>query len=476
MDQPFPLQSPGDLGLLRWEDVNQSALAPALNHSPIQASATSNIASLLSARSYPLSGSYISENVQNIEDLPLTDDAVPARRSPQQQTKKRTPSKSASRRHRKDQRRGSKTAASTAKECGKPGEAVQSAANEDPEERRRTQIRVAQRAYRNRQQATIKSLNNRVAHLETILENMSLTVLSFSDQLVQSGVLESYFGLTVNLRDTMKKFISLASEASADGGTHVPDETSQSAVSSQSSVSGAMTHPLPNISSPEPLDYGRLHNFTNSGFPHTLTPPANSGMDLPDFIAKLNMEALEQSYMALCNESIGMDQLRRHFGLVFSIFNREHLASYFKAVLHAQVSQKPLDGWDGVPFFRLGGAGTHHLGPSSLQGQNASLAYHRHQRCSVVEDPLSLVTADLQEQLKGEWFDLHDMEGFLRDKDVLLLLDTDEPRKGSSRNPKPIINVARLIPALLSRGVCLGRTPGFQREDVEEALQFSTIP
>lgn len=29
--------------------------------------------------------------------------------------------------------------------------------------------------------------------------------------------------------------------------------------------------------------------------------------------------------------------------------------------------------------------------------------------------------------------------------------------------------------ALISRGVCLGRAPGFQRDDVEKALHLSTI-
>lgn len=359
-------------------------------------------------------------------------------------------------------------------------------------QRRRTQLRLAQRAYRTRQQATIKGLGNRISHLETILESMSSTVLSFSEQLVESGVLESYSGLAVSLRDTMKTFLSLASEASPDGRARIPDEPSQTEEDEDSSPSSHLattTRSLPSISLPAPLDHTRSH-FTSAGVPRIVSSSASSLIGLSEFIERLNTEALYQSYLALSNQAIGLDQLQRPFGFILSMLDRETVASYAKAELDAIVNRKEVEGWERVPLFSLGGAGTHYPGPSSLQAQSEGIPSYSYRRWGIVEDPLDLVASDIQEDLEGDWFDLYDLEGYLRDKDLLLHLPTDEPRKFSST--QTIIHVARLIPgifvpcyisrqsiltfiALISRGVCLGRTPGFQRGDVEKALQFSTI-
>ncbi|KAL4879198.1 hypothetical protein BJY04DRAFT_194029 [Aspergillus karnatakaensis] len=359
-------------------------------------------------------------------------------------------------------------AASLAETSGKVHKAVRNTPIEDARERRRVQVRLAQRAHRNRHQETIKELDSRIAHLETIMENLSSNVLSFSDQLLQSGVLESYPNLTVNLRDTIKTIVSLASEAS-----HATDEPLPTQDSSASPFPGAKTRSLLHNAPSAPSGHTRPHNLTDAGFTPAPTAPAISSIEIPDFIEQLSLEALKQSYMALCDPSIGMDQLRRPFGLILSTLSREDLVSYVKADLDAQLSRKELEGWESVPFFQLGGAGTHHLGPSSLQGQNARLASHRHRRCRRVKDPLSLLTPDSIQALEGEWFDLHDLEGFLRETDVLLLLRTDGTMRVGLT--KPIVHVTGFIRELIRRGVCLGRSPGFQRGDVEKALQASTI-
>ncbi|KAI9035898.1 uncharacterized protein KD926_002652 [Aspergillus affinis] len=460
MDQSWPLQSFGDLPLFRWEDVNQNAPTSARNYPPIQDRAASDITSRLSTRSYPPPESYISETPQNQESC-LPSDAVPADHSHHQKTAKSSRFKSTPRRSVKFQGLQTKTGASSIQEPGKPRETVMKSPNDGPDERRRTQLRLAQRAYRTRQQATIKDLGNRISHLETILESMSSTVLSFSEQLVDSGVLESYSGLTVSLRDTMKTFLSLASEASPDSRVRIPDEPSQTEEQEDSSLSSHLattTRSLPSTSLPAFVDHDRPH-FTGSGIPPTVSSSANSFIGLSEFIERLNMEALYQSYLALSNQAIGLEQLQRPFGLILSMLDRETVASYAKAELDAILNRKSLEGWERVPLFSLGGAGTHYLGPSSLQAQSEGLPSYSHRRWDIVEDPLALVASDLQEDLEGDWFDLHDLEEFLRDKELLLLLPTDNPTKGSST--QTIIDVAPLI----SRGVCLGRTPGFQRGD-----------
>lgn len=305
------------------------------------------------------------------------------------------------------------------------------------------QIRLAQRAFRSRQREAVTGLNNRISQLETILDQMSLTVLSFSGQLVQSGVLASYSDLTAHLHDTIKTFHSLASEANPDRETQVSNVPSHSEDLPQSSFPGPITIPPSKIPPPSSLGRSGSDHFTSDSFPHTLESPRISVIELPEFIERLNLACLYQGKLALCDQSIGLYRLQKPFGFLFSMMNRERLTAYFKERLDAQVNQKPLDGWEEIPFFGLGSAGTHYPRPS-LQSQGVGYSCRGYHEWDMIKDPLSLVSPDTQEQLKGDWFDLQDLEGFLQEEDVNLILCSDEPNQGSPT--KTTINIARLMP------------------------------
>lgn len=260
-------------------------------------------------------------------------------------------------------------------------------------------------------------------------------MLLFSEQLVQSGVLRSQSALTTSLRDTMKTFLSLASGASLDNETRKPVDSNK-AIDSPLSPHQPRTKP-PSINIPLDLPLVGTGVYKSPVLPLTVNSPGTSIIEVSEFIERLLLAALYQGHLALSNPAIGLDQLQKPFGLIFSMMNRERLTSYFKAELYAQVSQKPLDGWEEVPFFRLGGAGTHY--PDGSTGAFVP----RYQRWGVVEDPLSLVSADLRRQLERDWFDLQDLEGYLRDKNVLLVVSAGEPTRCSEEQIN--INVSRFI-------------------------------
>lgn len=299
------------------------------------------------------------------------------------------------------------------------------------------QTRMAQRAYRSRQQATFEGLKSRNSLLETSMEKMSSAMLSFSAQLVQSGVLRSHPALTAKLRDTMKIFLSMASEASLDDGTRVPNSSNKTIDSPAALQGPTVNRPAPDIPLHLPMDGIEFYNPNSTVMSYTVTSSGISVLEVSGFIDRLLLAALYQGYLALCNPSIGLDQLQRPFGIIFSIMSRERLASYFKAELYAHASQKPLDGWEEVPLFRLGGAGTHY--PDRSMG-----AFVPHyQRWGTVEDPISLVKEDLRKQLEGDWFDLQDLKGYLQDKNVLLVAPAGEPAGYSKVQTN--INVSRFI-------------------------------
>ncbi|KAJ3485243.1 hypothetical protein NLG97_g6857 [Lecanicillium saksenae] len=84
--------------------------------------------------------------------------------------------------------------------------------NEGPGERRRKQIREAQRAYRQRKISQTAYLEERVKQLEGAIENMSSVVLSFSEELIGSNILCCQSDLTNRLRDALATCLSLVRE------------------------------------------------------------------------------------------------------------------------------------------------------------------------------------------------------------------------------------------------------------------------
>ncbi len=81
-------------------------------------------------------------------------------------------------------------------------------------QRRRTQIRLAQRAYRNRKDTAIQTLEKKVQQLKDNNEEMSNAFMQLHDFALSSGLLDRIPDFGRQLRETTEKFLSLAREAS----------------------------------------------------------------------------------------------------------------------------------------------------------------------------------------------------------------------------------------------------------------------
>ena len=168
-------------------------------------------------------------------------------------------------------------------------------------------------------------------------------------------------------------------------------------------------------------------------------------MEYPAFMDQLQMAIVYHGYLALASPSTTVQRLRRHFRLLFTCMDRGRMTSYFAAALHAKVSRTRLDKeWSEVPFFSLGGAGSHYAWAPTEAQQNAAL-FSRKPPWQTVLVPLSLFSADIQEELGGDWFDMQELECYLREKNVNLLVrppTTPEAKSGS----QGCVNVSRFIP------------------------------
>lgn len=87
-------------------------------------------------------------------------------------------------------------------------------------QRRRTQIRLAQRAYRERKETTISSLKNQSNQLYSVVEQMNRTFLRLIESLLKSGLLQlnAYLAQEVKaVTETFGSLVKTANEGQYDG-------------------------------------------------------------------------------------------------------------------------------------------------------------------------------------------------------------------------------------------------------------------
>jgi GAF domain-containing protein len=82
--------------------------------------------------------------------------------------------------------------------------------DETAADRRRTQIRLAQRAYRHRKETTISALKQQVAALQATIEQMNKTFLDLHDNLIEAGITTSHVRVARQLKMATQEFVSLA--------------------------------------------------------------------------------------------------------------------------------------------------------------------------------------------------------------------------------------------------------------------------
>lgn len=321
---------------------------------------------------------------------------------------------------------------------------------------------------------------------------MSTSVLSLSQRLVQSGALESNPELATHLHGTVLTCLRSVNEAGCERetpGAFPASEESPSTPSREAEINPVQSWMVEliarsqlNTSRPFAANHVRLQDATIGNSPCISGSTEVTDIELPVFMERLHIACVSQGYMALRDRTITMDRLQRPFRLLLTFMSRERLTSYFEAALQCRLSQQRLDEWKDVPFFSLGGAGMHALPGSSSERLSLS------QQWVTVQDPLAQFPPEIQEDLNGEWFTIQDLEGFLRQKGVYKFsCDPAESRPSSPR--RAMVSVARLMHgkrlfpvfllfrpssdfrvALISKCICLGRSPGFRRCDVERAL------
>lgn len=158
-----------------------------------------------------------------------------------------------------------------------------------------------------------------------------------------------------------------------------------------------------------------------------------------DFMDMLGMSTIYYGYMALANPSVPNSEITRYFWPALSVMNREHMMLYFAAIFHAKVSQQSLNHpWTEIPFFQLGGNGTHcfkQRSPGSIESENRSRKYPR----------VILSTADIPEgvdaNVHDDWFEMRELEIYLREKNVSFHMSAGVRPTKTRKRCLPVISV-----------------------------------
>ncbi|KAF4202395.1 hypothetical protein CNMCM8927_000266 [Aspergillus lentulus] len=416
----------------------------------------------------------------------------------------------------------------SSKKRGRP-QKVQDAQTPAEYQRRRAQVRLAQRAYRSRQEATMSQLKNRIAEMESVIETMTETFLAFSDRLMQSGVLNASPDIAQSLKEVTTKYVTLSSRmtetdgdyatpqdkalsqitASGQLSLHSPDQTSQSSDSAVAVKTGPGNGDLGGaepvgalipIETPDMVN-GPLFPITTQTdirvpSPHLInirTPVSHLyGPDSPFFAQRLHLAAYKLAHQYLKNPAVPDSALLRNFGFLMHRWSRRQLIAYLNAFLKSSEGFEVSNKFN-IPLLNLGGAGLHYPRKHSpLSDPNLYWLPSAEDISTMYANGLSI------QDLEEPWFDPGDVEGFLEEQGIILsnrnmfpenlqnhrqdvaarswqsgLLDDQAM---FSRGPRLAVDEDQMINWLSRRGICLGRSPGFRKRDVERFISQHAWP
>ncbi|KAL3481321.1 hypothetical protein BJX99DRAFT_163461 [Aspergillus californicus] len=307
------------------------------------------------------------------------------------------------------------------------GRPIIQAAQDGSGNKRRAQVRLAQQAYRSRNEAKLQSLSNRVQELETAMERINTSFLSLTDELIKNDFLTLYPALGLKVHQTIRQTLFFTNQAiSAVDGDGDLD-------ASAADDEGPKTRPKPDGPVQSPVqDIIPLQNA-----PHLHPLSLNAASAGKSFARRLYRACVEQGYRCLTDPSTEPETLARIFRLPLKMVTGQYIVAHFEAFLRygQHLSPGELD----LPFFSIGGAGTHFK-----HDQRSYTVQSSAPESGVVQ----LGVDQIDGEMRGEWFDCYDVEGYLASARIV----ADE---------------SFLIELLSTSCVCLGQAPGFARETVE---------
>ncbi|GKZ21555.1 hypothetical protein AbraCBS73388_007456 [Aspergillus brasiliensis] len=364
-------------------------------------------------------------------------------------------------------------------------------------ERRRRQLRVAQQAYRRRKETTIANLQSRVQELESGIEELSESFLSFSNLLFEAGILQHQPRVTAALQKITQQYVSLAKRgcdeaeqpaAPADVAPSVsPTLRDTQNITSNHNTLITQLDSLPIIGNTFPASSDLAAQWPElSQLPPTppfqeqtilpfgiaLSPPNISFSSIPSPAPALNFpntlwpdtslkqgrwtlshllvrQCCETGFYLLTSLSGDHPIVKAIFGKQLAINERDCLISGFVAVMHDDLGD------------------TIELRTTVLNSRRNSYSPERLALSSRTWQIVNESGAD-------EWMDASGVQRLLQQRGIRLQ-GPNSPLSSPRFNSAPQLNAVSFIKYLSLRTICLGRGPAFRKRDVENAIRLATL-
>ncbi|CAG8904089.1 unnamed protein product [Penicillium egyptiacum] len=346
-------------------------------------------------------------------------------------------------------------------------------------DRRREQLRVAQQAYRTRKENTIGDLQDRVHELEAGIEQLSQSFLTFSDLLLETGLLGKHSHVTTALRKITQQHLSLAQTGCASPHEGALDKAVGATSSTASDKDERCSSPTrvpsnersPNLLSSTPIGWAELPPLyaQSSLYQSQPTPPKESPIllsSLPGhspaispnspikaeqwtFSQYLVKVCCQNGYQLLVNTPNDFVKIQEVFGSSMAPTERDNFISCFHAGIHD----------------KTGGL---------IDLMATVLAPLHTMRDNYASEALATQTEELSSAVAsqaGEWLDASGVQKLLSERGFC----QDYGRPSSRSSLISSLHVAALVQYLATECICFGHGPAFRRQTVEAAMRLAGI-
>ncbi|KAG9671581.1 hypothetical protein KCU95_g17490, partial [Aureobasidium melanogenum] len=317
--------------------------------------------------------------------------------------------------------------------------------DESTADKRRSQIRLAQRAYRQRKEDTIHELRKQVQELQSTIHSMNQSFSDFSQKCSAANVPPTLLADLQNIGQIHSGHIradSLSLKGSPERHPFTADPIADTSIKEKDS---SLTAEANNISprtedkqtiwSPltAPVDaadfsYGIEDNTVSTSMLRSLGIPASYSSFERTFARRLHRASCEYAYRLACDPTRVPVLFNNVFKLTLKAAGTVDRLKYSLQSTLSRSTREPLSNW-GVTYIHVGGAGTHYPRPPEEGGLSyqsptswAVTAVGPHKiGGSTIEEAL---TAEMLLRgvmgMDGEWFDAYDVEGYLAEKGIYL--------------------------------------------------------
>ncbi|KAJ9487366.1 hypothetical protein VN97_g5943 [Penicillium thymicola] len=334
-----------------------------------------------------------------------------------------------------------------------------------------------------RKEDTTCNLQDRVHELEDGIEKLSQSFLTFTDLLLETGLLEKQSRITLALHKITQQHLSLA-----ETGYASPHEGEAVGATSSTAFDKNETNSSPRVPSNErapiglsstPMGCSELPSLYPQPplYQCELTPPINAFMAFRANTSPLPLSSLpghspdislassikdqqwtfsqylvkaccQNGYQLLVNTPSDFVKIQEVFGTPLPPTERKNFISCFHAGMHDKTGNL-------IDLMATA------LAPSRPEGE-----YHTSEGLATPTDGLGSIFASSA----GEWLDASGVQGFISAKGFC----TQENGRPLSRSFLiSSLPVAALIQYLANECICFGHGPAFRRQTVEAALRLA---